>query len=129
RLRLQRSGRNYKSVLSPQCSPTWVCRWRRYESPHRPPRLTGASAVGWHSAAARIVLMARRGEERAEMQSNRIVGLASGIALGIVWAWLGLGAAVLAAVLGAAGWFISGVATGEVDLVNVWADLRGRSEV
>jgi hypothetical protein len=62
------------------------------------------------------------------MQSNRIVGLAVGVVLGIVWAWLGLGAAVLAAVLGAAGWFISGVATGEVDLVSVWEDLRGRSE-
>ena len=62
------------------------------------------------------------------MQSNRVVGLAVGITLGIVWAWLGLGAAVLAAVLGAAGWFISGVATGEVDLVSVWEDLRGRSE-
>ena len=62
------------------------------------------------------------------MQSNRVVGLAVGVTLGIVWAWLGLGAAVLAAVLGAAGWFISGVATGEVDLVSVWEGLRGRSE-
>jgi len=61
------------------------------------------------------------------MQSHRIMGLAVGIALGIVWAWLGLGAAVLAAVLGAAGWLISGVATGEVNPVNIWEDLRGRS--
>ena len=61
------------------------------------------------------------------MQSNRVLGLAVGVVLGIVWAWLGFGAVLLVAALGAAGWLIGGIATGEVDVVSIWEGLRGGS--
>ncbi|WIG60661.1 MAG: hypothetical protein OJF49_003409 [Ktedonobacterales bacterium] len=61
------------------------------------------------------------------MQSNRVLGLAVGVVLGIVWAWLGFGAVLLVAALGAVGWLIGGIATGEVDVVSIWEGLRGGS--
>jgi len=64
------------------------------------------------------------------MVSPQIRGLAIGLVLGIVWMWLGFGAALLTGALGLIGWLI-GAAVGSVTARNVrvtdlWNDLRGR---
>jgi hypothetical protein len=69
-------------------------------------------------------------EQNGGLSSARTIGLAVGAMLGIVWAWLGLGAVLLVGVLAIAGWFIGGVVggatEGTVNLGDVWNDLRGR---
>jgi len=64
------------------------------------------------------------------MVSPRIVGLAVGLILGIVWMWLGFGPAVLVAALGIIGWVIGAalgnLTSGHVDLNELWSDIRGR---
>ena len=53
------------------------------------------------------------------MLTGRLIGLMAGIVFGIVWMWLGFGAAVLTAFLGLVGWFaggiVSGLMTGDVN--------------
>jgi hypothetical protein len=64
------------------------------------------------------------------MHSARIIGLAVGLVLGIVWMWLGFGAAVLTGFLGLVGALIGmvvgAVTTGDVTFVDLWNDLQGR---
>lgn len=64
------------------------------------------------------------------MLSARIIGLAVGLLLGIVWMWLGFGAALLTGVLGGLGYLIgmvvSSVTTGNTSLADLWNDLKGR---
>jgi hypothetical protein len=61
------------------------------------------------------------------MQSARTIGLLLGFAFGVVWMWLGFGAAVLAGLLGLLGWFVASVAAsaaaGHVDLGTLWNDM------
>ena len=61
------------------------------------------------------------------MQSARAIGLLLGFAFGVVWMWLGFGAAVLAGFLGFLGWFVASVAVsvaaGHVDLATLWNDM------
>lgn len=58
--------------------------------------------------------------------SARVIGIAVGLVLGIVWMSLGLGAAVLTGVLALIGWFIGGMVEGRVNVIEVWNDLQGR---
>jgi hypothetical protein len=64
------------------------------------------------------------------MVSARVGGLAVGLILGIVWMWLGFGPALVVAALGIVGWVVGSalgnVASGNVDLNELWSDLRGR---
>jgi hypothetical protein len=64
------------------------------------------------------------------MRSARIIGLFVGLVLGIVWMWLGFGAALLSAFLGLLGWFIGAVvasaAAGHLNLEDLRDDILGR---
>lgn len=64
------------------------------------------------------------------MGSYQTRGLLIGLALGIVWMWLGFGAVLLTAALGLLGWFVglavSNVTTGNLNLNDLWNDLLGR---
>lgn len=64
------------------------------------------------------------------MWSAQTRGLAVGLALGIVWMWLGFGAALLTGALGLLGWFVgaavSGIATGNINVSDLWSALLGR---
>lgn len=64
------------------------------------------------------------------MRSSQTLGLLIGLALGIVWMWLGFGAALLAATLGLIGWLVGTVvnsmASGNLSLADLWNDLQGR---
>ncbi len=64
------------------------------------------------------------------MGSAQTRGLVLGLLLGIVWMWLGFGAALLVAGLGILGWLIgaavAGFASGNVSLAELWNDLQGR---
>ena len=64
------------------------------------------------------------------MISGRIIGLAIGLLLGIVWMWLGIIAALIVAVTGIAGWLIGAVVSsasqGTLNLGEIWSDLVGR---
>ena len=64
------------------------------------------------------------------MPSARIIGLAVGLVLGIVWMWLGFGAALLTGFLGLLGaligTLIGAITTGNVSLADLWNDLQGR---
>ena len=64
------------------------------------------------------------------MVSARVGGLAVGLILGIVWMWLGFGPALIVAALGIVGWVVGSalgnITRGNVDLNELWSDLRGR---
>ncbi len=64
------------------------------------------------------------------MRSVRTTGLLVGFTLGIVWMWLGFGAALLVGALGLLGWIVESVAAnaaaGHVNLPALWNDLIGR---
>jgi hypothetical protein len=64
------------------------------------------------------------------MVSPRILGLAVGFILGIVWMWLGFGPALVVAALGIVGWVVGAalgnLTSGNVDLNELWSDIRGR---
>ena len=64
------------------------------------------------------------------MLSARIIGLAVGLVLGIVWMWLGFGAAVLTGFLGllgaVIGMLVGAITAGNVSLADLWNDLQGR---
>lgn len=64
------------------------------------------------------------------MGSSQTRGLLIGLVLGVVWMWLGFGAALLTAGLGILGWLVgaavSSIASGNVNLTNLWNDLLGR---
>jgi hypothetical protein len=65
------------------------------------------------------------------MRSARITGLLVGLVFGVVWMWLGFGAALLTGFLGLVGWFVgavlAGIAAGHVDLATLREDVFGRS--
>ena len=67
------------------------------------------------------------------MESAQMRGLVIGLVLGIVWMWLGFGAALLVGVLGLLGWFVGSlvgsVAAGNVSFADLWNDLQGRRRV
>lgn len=64
------------------------------------------------------------------MTSARTRGLMIGLALGVVWAWLGFGAVVLTGVLGLVGWLVgfavSSRIASNINLGDLWSDLQGR---
>jgi hypothetical protein len=64
------------------------------------------------------------------MLSGRVIGLAVGLVLGIVWMRLGFGAAVFTSFLGLVGALIGmvvdAVTAGDTRLADVWNDLLGR---
>ena len=62
--------------------------------------------------------------------SGKVIGLLVGLVLGIVWMWLGFGAALLVGFLGLVGWgigwFVSRVTQGTVNVADLWQELLGR---
>jgi hypothetical protein len=64
------------------------------------------------------------------MTSAQTRGLMIGLALGVVWAWLGFGAMVLTGVLALVGWLIGTavniLSAGNINLADLWSDLQGR---
>ena len=64
------------------------------------------------------------------MISGRIIGLAVGLLLGIVWMWLGFLPALVVAVTGIIGWLVGAIASnaaqGTLNLGELWSDLIGR---
>jgi hypothetical protein len=64
------------------------------------------------------------------MSSAQTRGLVVGLALGIVWMWLGFGAALLTGGLGLLGWLVgaalSSVAAGNIHLADLWSALQGQ---
>lgn len=64
------------------------------------------------------------------MLSAQTRGLVVGLVLGIVWMWLGIGAALLTAGLGILGWLVgtvvSSVAARNVNVADLWSALQGR---
>ncbi|HEY7341597.1 MAG TPA: hypothetical protein VH591_11995 [Ktedonobacterales bacterium] len=64
------------------------------------------------------------------MTSAQTRGLMIGLALGVVWAWLGFGAMVLTGVLALVGWLIgaavNSLTAGNINLGDLWSDLQGR---
>jgi hypothetical protein len=64
------------------------------------------------------------------MTSAQTRGLLIGLALGVVWAWLGFGAMVLTGVLALVGWVIgtaaNSLSAGNINLADLWSDLQGR---
>lgn len=66
------------------------------------------------------------------MISTQTRGLVVGLVLGIVWMWLGFGAALLTAGLGLIGWLVGtalgSVAAGNISVADVWSALQGRRQ-
>jgi hypothetical protein len=64
------------------------------------------------------------------MISGRIIGLAVGLLLGIVWMWLGFIPALIVAATGIVGWLVGAVVSsasqGTLNLGERWSDLLGR---
>lgn len=64
------------------------------------------------------------------MTSAQTRGLIIGLALGVVWAWLGFGAVLLTVGLGILGWLIgtavNSLTAGNINLADLWSDLQGR---
>lgn len=56
----------------------------------------------------------------------RVVAIGVGLILGIVWAWLGFGAAVLSGVLAFIGWFVGSLIEGTIQFTDVWSAIQGR---
>lgn len=66
------------------------------------------------------------------MTSAQTRGLVVGLVLGIVWMWLGFGAALLTGALGLIGWLVgaavSRAAAGELNIADLWSVLQGRRQ-
>ena len=56
----------------------------------------------------------------------RVVAIGVGLVVGIVWAWLGFGAAVLSGVLALIGWFVGSLIEGTIHFPYVWSAIQGR---
>lgn len=56
----------------------------------------------------------------------RVVAIAIGLILGIVWTSLGFGAALLTGVLALVGWFVGSLIEGTINFPEVWNVLQGR---
>jgi hypothetical protein len=63
-------------------------------------------------------------------RSAGLIGMGVGLVLGVVWMWLGFGAALLVGVLGLLGWLlgqvVGSVSAGRIDLGELWTNLQGR---
>ena len=55
----------------------------------------------------------------------RVVGIAVGLVLGIVWMWLGFGPALLAGGLALVGWFAGSFIEGTINPADLWNALQG----
>ena len=55
----------------------------------------------------------------------RVVGIAVGLVLGIVWMWLGFGPALLAGGLALVGWFAGSLIEGTINPADLWNALQG----
>lgn len=64
------------------------------------------------------------------VMSTQAYGLVVGLVLGIVWMWLGFGAALLTGGIGLLGWMVgtavSSIASGNLSVADLWNDLQGR---
>ena len=56
----------------------------------------------------------------------RVVAIGVGLVLGIVWAWLGFGAALLSGALVLVGWFVGCLIEGTIQFTDVWSAIQGR---
>ena len=56
----------------------------------------------------------------------KVVGIGVGLVLGIVWMWLGFGAALLSGGLALVGWFIGSLIEGTINPADLWNALQGR---
>ncbi len=56
----------------------------------------------------------------------RVVAIGIGLVLGIVWMWLGFGAALLTAGLALVGWFVGSLIEGTINFTDLWNSLQGR---
>ena len=56
----------------------------------------------------------------------RVVAIGVGLVLGIVWAWLGFGAALLTGGLALLGWFVGSLIEGTIQFTDVWNAIQGR---
>jgi Mg/Co/Ni transporter MgtE len=69
-------------------------------------------------------------KDSATMVSAQTRGLVVGLVLGIVWMWLGFGAALLTGGIGLLGWLVgtvaASVAAGNLNVADLWSDLQGR---
>jgi hypothetical protein len=56
----------------------------------------------------------------------RVIAIGIGLILGIVWATLGCGAALLTGGLALAGWFVGSLIEGTIDFTDLWNAIQGR---
>jgi hypothetical protein len=56
----------------------------------------------------------------------RVVAIGVGLVLGIVWMWLGFGAALLTGGLALVGWFVGSLIEGTINPADLWTALQGR---
>jgi hypothetical protein len=56
----------------------------------------------------------------------RVVGIAVGLVVGIVWMWLGFGPALLTGGLALVGWFVGSCIEGTIQFPDVWSAIQGR---
>ena len=56
----------------------------------------------------------------------KVIGIAVGLVLGIVWMWLGFGPALLTGGLALAGWFVGSLIEGTINLADLWNAIQGR---
>jgi hypothetical protein len=56
----------------------------------------------------------------------RVVAIGVGLVLGIVWAWLGFGAALLTGGLALLGWFVGSLIEGTIHVSDLWNAIQGR---
>ena len=56
----------------------------------------------------------------------RVIAIGIGLILGIVWATLGFGAALLTGGLALAGWFVGSLIEGTIDFTDLWNAIQGR---
>jgi len=56
----------------------------------------------------------------------KVIGIIVGLVLGIVWMWIGFGAALLAGGLALVGWFLGSLVEGSIQPADLWNALQGR---
>jgi hypothetical protein len=56
----------------------------------------------------------------------RVVAIGVGLVLGIAWAWLGFGAALLTGGLALLGWFVGSLIEGTIHVSDLWNAIQGR---
>lgn len=68
-----------------------------------------------------------QGKDKKSM-TPRVVAIAIGLVLGIVWMSLGFGAALLTGGLAFVGWFVGSLIEGTIHFTDVWNVLQGRRQ-